>query len=303
MQEFPEPLQRMAPQVLLQVSVPASSLPALMAGWAASPPGHSTAPILALSGLRSGGGAGGVMPHVLSPCHAFLLCHSHDCLRSIQAVSPPFIPTPSLPPSACISMPLPPCKLPPVCGSGHACWRGRAAGVPLQMVDLSQHGGERREGEGEGHASGDVGRASHGLESIIEILGFIVSLITTKDDDAHPHLAVFGLELMHTALQAGGSGGHGPCMQPPGSCSSRCLSAAGTAAVMQLLRHEHGTGTCSAWWDPAEVAVYLQYGYSLICTPSAASLMSDTVKFTLQPPSHAHARACRGNLEMLSLRM
>ena len=47
---------------------------------------------------------------------------------------------------------------------------------------------------------------THGLDSINEVLGFMVSLITSQDDATHMDMTVFGLELMHTALQAGGAG-------------------------------------------------------------------------------------------------
>lgn len=49
--------------------------------------------------------------------------------------------------------------------------------------------------------------AGHGLESITEMLGQLVSLIALDAVGAHTDMDEFGLELMNAALNAGGSGG------------------------------------------------------------------------------------------------
>eukprot|EP00884_Botryococcus_braunii_P022699 jgi/Botrbrau1/9112/Bobra.0305s0016.2 len=44
----------------------------------------------------------------------------------------------------------------------------------------------------------------HGLESVIEVLGFIISLINSDGEGVHSDLNVFGLDLMNVALNSGG---------------------------------------------------------------------------------------------------
>ena len=47
---------------------------------------------------------------------------------------------------------------------------------------------------------------SHGINSLAEILGFIIGLITTEPEMAQDDMNVLGLELMYTALNAGQTG-------------------------------------------------------------------------------------------------
>ena len=46
----------------------------------------------------------------------------------------------------------------------------------------------------------------HGLDSVVEVLGFIIGLIVSDGDANHSDLSVFGLELMNIALNSGTSG-------------------------------------------------------------------------------------------------
>ena len=56
-------------------------------------------------------------------------------------------------------------------------------------------------------AAGRAGDESeHGLESLIEILGFIIGLINSEGEGGQSDLNVFGLELMNVALSSGTSG-------------------------------------------------------------------------------------------------
>ena len=49
--------------------------------------------------------------------------------------------------------------------------------------------------------------ACQGLESIVEVLGFIIGLITNDTGElGHADMSIFGLELMYTALNGGCSG-------------------------------------------------------------------------------------------------
>lgn len=102
------------------------------------------------------------------------------------------------------------CRAVRPCDDAHLCCVPIHAGKPAEPTLVSPIGQPAKEAKGaEGGlriAVQDPGRASHGLECVVEVLGFIVTLITTKDDDSHPGLSVFGLELMHAALQAGGTG-------------------------------------------------------------------------------------------------
>ena len=47
----------------------------------------------------------------------------------------------------------------------------------------------------------------HGIESIVEVLGFIIGLITNDTGElGHADMSIFGLELMYTALNGGQTG-------------------------------------------------------------------------------------------------
>ena len=49
--------------------------------------------------------------------------------------------------------------------------------------------------------------AGFGLESLLEVLGFVVDTLATPQGlGGHSDLHIFGLELMHAAIQAGGAG-------------------------------------------------------------------------------------------------
>lgn len=49
--------------------------------------------------------------------------------------------------------------------------------------------------------------AGHGIESIVEVLGFIIGLITNDTGElGHADMSIFGLELMYTALNGGQTG-------------------------------------------------------------------------------------------------
>ena len=59
----------------------------------------------------------------------------------------------------------------------------------------------------------------HGLDSVVEVLGFIIGLIVSDGDANHSDLSVFGLELMNIALNSGTSGTKVRHLGPP-CCST-----------------------------------------------------------------------------------
>lgn len=72
--------------------------------------------------------------------------------------------------------------------------------------------------------------ACHGLECVAEMLGQLVSLIASDAVGTHTDMDEFGLELMNAALNAGGSGGQPPWMDPI----------------------EHSYRCQESWWKPRE---------------------------------------------------
>ena len=79
--------------------------------------------------------------------------------------------------------------------------------------------------------------AGFGLESLLEVLGFVVdTLATPQGTGGHSDLHIFGLELMHAAIQAGGAGACRWRLRKQGRPDERCAGTECTAVSADCLR-------------------------------------------------------------------
>lgn len=123
-----------------------------------------------------------------------------------------------------------------------------------------------------------VGEAEtgHGLDSVVEVLGFIIGLINSDAQGQHSDLNTFGLELMTVALGSGGSGAAAtPChSQRQHVYRNCCILIALTSQMACCLET-----TLAVWHIPCHAQILGSHGQehlSHTCCPCTLKLSFGT---------------------------